>query len=155
MYFFNSTSQVCRQSELHCSSGSVSEIKSYSLVLLAACGISERPTADDPSDLLVRIALCCYINFCFLVCRITRISLETQGFIVSPILFSVSRFNPPDMNMMVVMCNLNLRMKCCCFADGRRLLLTLKIKASIVLWLTALCILKPKADPALIVTLIL
>lgn len=41
---------------LHCSSSSVERpgLKSYSLVLLTAGGISKRPTADDPSDLLAR-----------------------------------------------------------------------------------------------------
>lgn len=61
MYFFNSTSQASRQSELLCLGTTLqlqlsgaTEMKSYSLVLLTAGGISKRPTADDPSDLLAR-----------------------------------------------------------------------------------------------------
>lgn len=65
LYFFNSIPQASRQSEVLCLGTTLqlqlsgaTEMKSYSLVELTAGGISKRPTAADPSDLLARSLYC-------------------------------------------------------------------------------------------------
>lgn len=92
MYLFKSTWQVCRQSELHCSSSSVERLKYkaaldfywQSVVFRKGQRQMTRVTFSPGHNTVRCIAFCCYINLCCLVCRRTGISLQIESLIASP-----------------------------------------------------------------------